>query len=216
MAPREQGEISRAKLIAAMTDVAREKGYHATRIEDVCAAAGVTKGSFFHHFASREDLGLAAAEAWRQNTGTLFAEAEFNHPARPLDRLLGYIAFRRAMLTGPVALYACYAGTVVAETYATDLPVYPVASAAIADHITFIARHTAAALQDCGQPPTRAHALSTFIQCTIQGALILAKAEGDATPALACLDELERHLKHELTPKRRNHDPRQAVLFEEP
>ncbi len=213
MAPREQGEKSRAKLITAMTDVAREKGYHAARIEDVCAAAGVTKGSFFHHFTSREDIGLAAAEAWQENTTTLFANADFNKQANALDRLLGYIAMRRAMLTGPVATYACYAGTVVAETYNTDLPVYPVARAAIADHVAFIATHVAEALKESGQNPSRAHAISTFIQGTIQGALILAKAEGGATPALACLDELERHLKNELTPKRSIHDPRQALLF---
>jgi TetR/AcrR family transcriptional regulator, transcriptional repressor for nem operon len=34
------------------------------RIEDICEAAGLTKGSFFHHFDSKEDLALAAADYW--------------------------------------------------------------------------------------------------------------------------------------------------------
>ena len=38
---------SRLKILNATLNVVREKGYHATRIEDVCAAAGLTKGSFF-------------------------------------------------------------------------------------------------------------------------------------------------------------------------
>jgi TetR/AcrR family transcriptional repressor of nem operon len=41
---------SRNKLLDAAIDVVRSKGYGATRVDDIAAAAGVTKGSFFHHF----------------------------------------------------------------------------------------------------------------------------------------------------------------------
>ena len=201
MPTHEQGETSRAKLIAAMTDVARTKGYFATRVEDVCAAAGVTKGSFFHHFASREDLGLAAAESWHQGTAAFFADGDFTRHPRAVDRVMAYIALRKSLLTGPVHSYCCYAGTVVTETFQSQPPVFFEARAAITDHIAFIAGHIAEALADKGQPSAaRAHALSTFVQCTVQGALILAKAEGGPAAALACFDELERHLKRELEP----------------
>ena len=51
---------SKTKLLDATLKVVRAKGYSATRIEDVCAEAGLTKGSFFHHFKSKEDLALSA------------------------------------------------------------------------------------------------------------------------------------------------------------
>jgi len=41
---------SKTKLLNAALHVIRAKGYTATRVEDICEAAGVTKGSFFHHF----------------------------------------------------------------------------------------------------------------------------------------------------------------------
>jgi len=36
---------SRLKFLNATLNVVRERGYHATRVEDVCKAAGLTKGS---------------------------------------------------------------------------------------------------------------------------------------------------------------------------
>ena len=51
---------SKLKLLDAMISVVRAKGYNATRVEDVCEAAGLTKGSFFHHFKSKEELVLGA------------------------------------------------------------------------------------------------------------------------------------------------------------
>jgi TetR/AcrR family transcriptional regulator, transcriptional repressor for nem operon len=41
--------------------VIRSKGYSAATIEDICQTAGLTKGSFLHHFKSKEELALAAA-----------------------------------------------------------------------------------------------------------------------------------------------------------
>jgi Bacterial regulatory proteins, tetR family len=43
----------------AAVQVIRAKGYSAMTIDDVCLAAGLTKGSFFHHFKSKEELALA-------------------------------------------------------------------------------------------------------------------------------------------------------------
>ena len=55
---------SKTKFLQAAIRVIRVKGYTATRVEDVCEAAGLTKGSFFHHFDSKDELALAAADYW--------------------------------------------------------------------------------------------------------------------------------------------------------
>ena len=47
---------SRKKLLDASLHVIRSKGYEATTVDDICAAAGLSKGSFFHHFKSKDDL----------------------------------------------------------------------------------------------------------------------------------------------------------------
>ena len=62
---------SKIKLLQAALHVIRSRGYAATRVEDICEAAHVTKGSFFHHFSSKEELALEAAAYWDEMTGGL-------------------------------------------------------------------------------------------------------------------------------------------------
>src|SRR3954463_8450120 len=94
---------AREKLLDAALAMVREKGYSATSVDELCARAGVTKGAFFHHFRSKDDLGVAAATYWSEVTSGFFAAAEYHRHADPLDRVLGSIAFRKAILQGPVS-----------------------------------------------------------------------------------------------------------------
>ena len=105
----------RSRLLDAAMRLIREKGYSATTVDDICGAAGVTKGAFFHHFKSKEDLGIEATAHFAQMAERLFSGAPYHELADPLDRLLGYIDFRTAILTGPIAEFTCLFGTMVQE-----------------------------------------------------------------------------------------------------
>lgn len=51
-------------------------------------AADVTKGAFFHHFKTKEALGIAVAEDWKVCTSALFAAADYHSVVDPRDRVL--------------------------------------------------------------------------------------------------------------------------------
>ena len=59
----ESKERTRQRLLAEAQRLFRERGYAATSLEQIAAAAEVTKGAIYGHFASKEDLMLSAIEA---------------------------------------------------------------------------------------------------------------------------------------------------------
>src|SRR5213082_591602 len=187
---------ARRKLLDAALAVIRTKGYAATTVDELCAKAGVAKGSFFHHFKSKEAVAVAAAEYWSEMTGALFAAAPYHRHADPLDRVLGYIDFRRAILTGDVPEFTCLVGTMVQEVYETYPEIRDACEASISGHAAKVETDIAQAMKSHGiRADWTAQSLALHTQAVLQGAFILAKAKGGAEIAATCIDHLRRYIE---------------------
>ena len=187
---------SRIRLLDAALKVVRQKGYTAARVEDVCKAAGVTKGSFFHHFTSKEDLALAAASHWSEVTSARFAAAPYHGLADPLDRLLAYIDFRKALVRGEPHEFTCFAGTMVQDVYDTDPAIRDACDRSISGHAAILEADIDAAMRQYRVAGDwSAAGLALYIQAALQGAFVLAKAKHGPEVAIACLDHLRRHVE---------------------
>ena len=133
---------ARSKLLDAAMAVIRGKGFAATSVDELCQAAGVTKGAFFHHFRSKEELGVAAAAHFGEMAAGLFAAAPYHALEDPVARLLGYVDFRREILQGEIPEYTCLLGTMVQEAYATHPAIRAACEREIVGHaLTLEARH---------------------------------------------------------------------------
>jgi TetR/AcrR family transcriptional repressor of nem operon len=187
---------ARTRLLDAALAVIRERGFAATSVEDLCRAAGVTKGAFFHHFRTKEELGVAAAAHWGAVTAPLFAAAAYHAAGDPRDRLLAYVDFRKVLLGGELPAVTCYAGTTVQETYATSPAIRDACGAVIAAHAETLEPDFAALIARHGAPPgVTARSLALHTQAVIQGAFVLAKALDDLSVAADSLDHLRRYLE---------------------
>ena len=197
----ENTQNSKSKLLDAALQVIRTKGYTATTIDDICASASLTKGSFFHHFKSKEDLALAAIDHWNTMTGGLFAQADYHQLADPRDRVLAYIDLRAEILQGELPDFTCLLGTMVQETFETYPRIRDACNAGISSHAHMIALDIAAAKKIYAPESTwDAETLALYTQAVIQGAFILAKAQGSSQIATQCIGHLRCHVEGLLTP----------------
>jgi TetR/AcrR family transcriptional regulator, transcriptional repressor for nem operon len=187
---------SKVRFLDAAIRVVRTKGYAATTIDDICAAAKLTKGSFFHHFKSKEALAVALAQHWDSVTGSLFAAAPYQAQPDPLDRLLAYIDFRKALVRGELPEFTCLLGTMIQETYATHTAIRKACEAGISGHAATLAGDIiqAKALY-APEAGWNAESLALYTQAVIQGAFILGKATGSPEVVIDCLDHLTRYLE---------------------
>lgn len=198
---------ARDRLLEAAVQLVRSNGFAATSVDQLCAAAGVTKGAFFHHFASKEALGVAAAVYWSECTSAFFADAPFHHLADPVERVLGYIDLRIALIGGPVEGFTCVAGTMVQEAFRTSAAIRIACEASITGNARALEADIAAAMKQTGVTGTTAESLALHVQAVIQGAFVLAKMRGEGGAADLARDQLG-HLRRYFTLlfKRENSD----------
>ena len=197
----------RQNLLDAALSLIREKGYSSTSVDELCAQAGVTKGAFFHHFKSKDALAVAAANHWSEITGAFFKNAPYHKHGDPLERVLGYLDFRKAILKGNIAEFTCLVGTMVQEIYGTNPDIRKACEASISGHAAKVEADIAEAMKRYRiRGPWTAESLALHTQAVLQGAFIMAKAKGGAAIAAASIDHLRRYIELLFQPAKRKRE----------
>ena len=75
MANHERGIETRNSLLETSLALFSQNGYDATSVAQICQDAQVSKGGFYHHFSSKQELFLALMETWLDSVVGLFRTA---------------------------------------------------------------------------------------------------------------------------------------------
>jgi TetR/AcrR family transcriptional repressor of nem operon len=107
---------TKRKLVEAGMKLMRAQGFNATSVDEICAAAGVTKGAFFHYFKSKDDLAKAALLYFLEAKATELNAAPFRKISDPLARVYGRLDFIKEAVGGTARVTrGCLVGTFAQE-----------------------------------------------------------------------------------------------------
>jgi TetR/AcrR family transcriptional regulator, transcriptional repressor for nem operon len=106
------------------------------------------------------------------------------------------VDLRKAMLIGELSDFTCLAGTMVQEVYDTHPAIREACNRSISGHAATLLADIEEAMRQRGmRPEWTSESLALYIQATLQGAFILAKARGGAAIAAQCIDHLRRYIE---------------------
>lgn len=178
------------KLLDAAQSLMLAKGFTATTVDEICETAKLTKGSFFHYFKSKEELGRAALDRFVSTMQQITQQAPFHKERDPLKRVYGYVDFMIRMAKDPRTPKSCLLGTFAQELSDT----HPKIRSRCAEHFCLWAEAFKKDLDEAKAKYRPKAAIDTqelaehFI-AVAEGALILARAKQDT-------GVVETHLRH--------------------
>ena len=185
---------SRERLLAAAKALILERGYAATTVDAICEKAGLTKGSFYHFYKSKEVLGLAVLE-WSLQKGTeMLAQGDYTRIVDPVERAFGFIEHVEKC-SGQLWSGGCLLASFALELADTDDRLQQAVSKmfhSVADDFAATFEPIVAAAQ--GEVPSATELAEQYLGA-LEGAIILAKAHRDWTRIPRAL----RGFRHYLT-----------------
>jgi TetR/AcrR family transcriptional repressor of nem operon len=169
---------TRERLVEAGLELMRKYGYGATGVQEVLDAAGVPKGSFYHHFKSKDDFAAAVLQRYFalevEHCGVVLG----NTRQAPLKRLRRYFEdlIRTAGQAAPIQ--GCLMGKLSAEVAGTRPILQEQLCFQFAGWQSAVAGVLHEAIERRELPKSaRAPALAGFVLNAWEGALLRSQAE---------------------------------------
>lgn len=91
----EQRKLTRAKLIEAAQQLFSTSGYEHATVDDISHAAGYSKGAYYFHFSTKDDILLELLRMWTESRTAVLAEGEIDRmsPDELRDTLAGFFSY---------------------------------------------------------------------------------------------------------------------------
>jgi TetR/AcrR family transcriptional repressor of nem operon len=175
-------EATKKRLLDAAVRLMSTNGYAATSVDDVCRAAGVTKGGFFHHFATKEDLAKEALHCFYAATGGQVLAAVFPSAMDPLQRVYGRLGILLDIARNPDIPKTCLIGNLTQEVSPTHPEIRAVCDQLFSRWVQGFGDELAEAkAKHAPGAPWDPYSVARYCLATIQGSLLLAKSSQDPT-----------------------------------
>ena len=170
----------RGQLLDAAQQLILSKGFPATRVDEICDAAKVTKGSFYHHFKSKDELASALIDHYFDTLTEGLCSGSWQDCDDPIERLQAFLDSVMAVVRGPLLRRGCLLGS-----FALDLSeTHPDIRSEIEDRLQQLANVLEPLIRNAFRNrrikgPPNAPALARQFVSVLQGAIVMSKAYND-------------------------------------
>ena len=179
--PKRQPAETRQKLVDATVRLMLHRGFPATTVDEICAEAGLTKGSFFHYFHSKEEIGQAALARWAEYGMAIYADAWEDPRATPLEQIRRLFGIMIGLAQRPEERpLACLVGMLSQEMAVTNSTLREACSTHLATWSGMVHRLLAEA--KATQKPRvdfDPEEVAWFVNSLWQGSMLIAKTRRD-------------------------------------
>ncbi len=157
------------------------RGFHSTSMEQIAAACGMTKANLFHHYGSKEELGLAVLDAKMADFRARRVEPLCAH-GDPVEAVYALFEGAARFFDGNGCKAGCFIGNIALEMSDINEAFRARASAFFAEWSKSIAACLKRA-QDAGMfgPSLEPESAADAIVSLYEGAIMLARTRRDAT-----------------------------------
>lgn len=189
-----RGHVTRQRILDEATKLVQQRGFRATSLHDLLAAAGIKKGTLYYHFPGKDDLGLAALQ--RAKTRFLATLDEVLTAPTPAESLRQFFEFALNKHRNKRFVGGCLFGNTALEM--SD------ANRRFADPVNHLFREWTSRLaavilagQKAGQfrADVSAEDLAQVVVSTVEGGIMLSRLQKEEGPLKTCLDSLEAFLR---------------------
>ena len=164
-------ETAKPKLLDAGRRLMLARGYAATSIDRVCREVGVSKGSFYHFFESKEEFGLAVLEGYyEEGVGRVMA-GDFAGVADPRERMEGFFDHLEAVAP-ELWEHGCLMGSFAGELAESS----PTIHARVGELFDHLVQRMAALFRGVVDDADRAETLAEELLMLLEGSIVLARA----------------------------------------
>ncbi|HHJ13680.1 MAG TPA: TetR/AcrR family transcriptional regulator [Gammaproteobacteria bacterium] len=175
---------TRQRIVDAAATLFHTQSYSDVGITSICKQANVSKGSFFHFFPSKRDLGLAVLEQFRERINKTLVAKAFSPEHPPLERLNRFVEelynFQKAQADEHGHLPGCPFGNIVMEQATQDDVLRKKAEGCIRSITNHIRTAIADAVQRGDLPPLNEERTAEAMFGYLEGIQLMAKARNDA------------------------------------
>ncbi len=190
---------TRERLIGAMLELLRRKGFHGFGLSDLLARAEAPKGVLYYHFpGGKVELAIAAIEKDVSQIIAVLEQLRTRDP-NPVQVMRLWLDHAQSRLEESGFERGCALGAIALESTAADLPLRQ----ALNDGFDAIRSTLAGMLAGAGMTKEKAARFSTLIISAYEGALLQSRVAGSTGPARETLEALLHLIQMEMDRERR-------------